>query len=202
MSRKPTHKLGADETRDAIWALIRAERSVTVSGIWAELRLGKDTIRDYLIGLTAAGHLQKEMIPSSRPGTLKAVYTLVNDCGVDAPRVRRDGTAITMGQGRVQMWNTMRVLKDFSFRDLAFHASTDACPVSESDAKHYVRYLSAAGYLATVTPGRPGTLARYSLMTRSWTGPRPPQIQRLRQLYDPNLKKVVWSELDEHGGAE
>lgn len=191
--REPTH---ADEERDAIWAYVRSRGGeFTLNDVACQVRLHTSTIRDYLAGLTAAGYLRAERTQTG--GRFAATtYRLVRDCGIDAPKVRRDGTPCTMGRGREQMWNAMTVLRDFAPRDLAFAASTEEYPVSETDAKHYCRYLYRAGYLAMTRRSIPGRQARYRLVPGRWTGPRPPQVQR-HQLYDPNLKRIVWSETEE-----
>jgi hypothetical protein len=149
-----------------------------------------DQVRDYVAGLTAAGYLERRE---------DANYSLVRDCGIEAPRVRRDGTEIIRGKGREQMWLVMKVLDDFSALDLAVHASTEHVQVSEVDAKSYIHYLNKAGYLAVTQPGQPGNrpnngiVARYRLLPQKYTGPRPPMVQRIKQVYDQNLQKVVWS---------
>lgn len=128
-----------------------------------------------------------------------ASFALVRDCGIEPPKVRKDGTEITMGKGREQMWLVMKVLADFSAIDLAVHASTGDTQVCESDAKSYIQYLHKAGYLVEVQPGKPGNRpgsgvkTRYRLVPQKYTGPRPPMVQRVKQVYDQNLKKVVWS---------
>lgn len=199
MSVKPIDKRNALESRDAVWSIIRKYRQFSIRDLVDETHLGEDTVRDYVAGLTAAGYLERQQqMGNGRNAGYR--YTLQRDCGVDAPRVRRDGSEVTQGRGREQMWNTMRILKEFSPRDLAFHASTKDVPVSVIDAKHYIHYLHAANYLVLVKECRKtGSQARYSLLNSSWTGPRPPQIQRVHQLYDPNLKRVVWSNA---GGEE
>ena len=197
MSRKPVNKLRTDESRDAIWALIREVKDeFTVRSIQQETHLGRDTVNTYLTGLVNAGYLK---ITHANGGFTPTLYLLIKDVGVDAPRVRKDGSEVIQGQGRLQMWNTIRVLRDFSSRDLAFNASTDLCKVTESDAKHYVYYLHAAGYLVQSFASSPGVQARYNLIANKWSGPKPPQIQRVRQVYDPNTKLVAWSE---NGGDE
>ncbi|MEW6490806.1 MAG: hypothetical protein AB1578_23205, partial [Thermodesulfobacteriota bacterium] len=71
------------------------------------------------------------------------------------------------------------------------HASIEEHVVGEADAEHYCRYLAKAGYLARVGH------RRYRHLPRRRTGPLPPQIQRVRQVFDPNTGEVVWK-----GGAE
>ena len=204
MSRKPVDKQQPCECRQAMWAWIRKNETdhgpnayFTLNDIALHINLDISSIREYLTGLSNAEHLIAAKGSTRMSPTL---YTLVNDTGIDAPSVRRDGTPVTMGQGRQQMWNAMQVLREFSPRDLAFNAGTEAHPVAESDAKTYCGARHAAGYLVLVQKSTPGTQARYSMITAKWSGPHPPQIQRTKQIYDPNLKKVVWSRVER--GAE
>ncbi len=199
MARKPVDKLRPDERREAVWAAIRELQEFTVHELWLHTRLAKDSIRDYVLALERGGYLAragKRTQPGSRP---VQIFALVRDCGIEAPRLRKDGSEVTAGRGREQMWHTMRILGEFSARDLAVHAATEEHPVAEEEAKSYSHYLHKAGYLALVRPGKPGSphspgqLARYRFIARKHTGPRPPQIQRVKQVYDPNLGQVVWS---------
>jgi len=190
MGQKPIDKRNHLETREAIWEAIRRLITFTIRVLRYETRCSIDQVRDYVTGLVMAGYLEKRD---------DATYVLVRDCGIEAPRVRRDGSEITQGRGREQMWLVMKVLGEFSARDLALHSSTEEVQVSEIDAKSYIHYLHKAGYLIEEQVGKPGgrggggTLARYRLLPQKYTGPRPPMIQRVKQVYDQNLKKVVWS---------
>jgi len=203
MALKPINKRHPLETREAVWEAIRQLREFTIKDLRYATRLGADTIRDYLIGLTAAGYLEKSPpAPLSQRG--EAInYTLVKDCGVDAPRVRKDGSEFTMGKSREQMWLVLKVLGEFSAKDLAFNATTEEVEIAVEDARNYLMFLHKAGYLTIVTPGRPGhrkgtgAPTIYRLIPSMYTGPRPPMVQRVKQVYDPNLRKVVWSGGDE-----
>lgn len=190
MGQKPIDKRNPLETREAIWEAIRRLKTFSVREVRSETRCSMEQVRDYVTGLSAAGYLEQRE---------NAAFVLVRDCGVEAPRVRRDGSEITQGKGREQMWLVMKVLDDFSSRDLALHASTEEVQVSESDAKSYIHYLHKAGYLTKQQGEMPrsrnggGAPARYQLLPSKFSGPRPPMIQRVKQVYDQNLKKVVWS---------
>ena len=201
MSQKPIDKRSPLETREAIWAAIRNMKNFTGRDVWMQTCCSKETVKEYLTGLTAAGYLEKALQPCG--STIENRYTLVRDCGVEAPRVRRDGTEITQGRSRENLWRTMRILAEFSPRDLAIHASTEEVPVAETEAKSYIYYLHKAGYLALVKAAKPGShvtpglQARYRLLSSRYSGPRPPMVQRVKQVYDPNTRKVVWSGGDE-----
>jgi hypothetical protein len=203
MSQKPIDKRRPLESRDAVWAEIRIQAphgSFSAREIANATMLGVDTVRDYMVGLCNAGYLAKTSPPM--PDSFRAqYYKLEKDCGIEAPRVRRDGTEISQGRGRENMWRTIRILKDFSARDLAVHSSTEEVIVSEEDARCYIHFLHKAGYLKLTSPasaGRVSTskLARYRFLAAMFTGPKPPQIQRVKQVFDPNRNEVVWK-----GGA-
>lgn len=207
MSRKPIDKQQPTECRAAIWAVIRRLKTFTIKDLQFAVDLEKHSIYDYVVGLQKAGYLEAtSLVAVSIRDRDEIVYTLVNDIGIDAPRVRRDGTPVTQGQSRLQMWNAMQVLKKFCAADLAFNASTPACLVVESEAKNYISALHRANYLKLVSESKPGNKpgtgkqATYMLIPTKWTGPHPPQIQRTKQVYDPNLRRVVWSKVE--GGAE
>jgi len=195
-TRKPVHleAQGPKGDRQSMWEAMRklqkAGEAITVRKVW---ELGAEwgprgRVRDYMTGLEAAGYLRATR---QEPG--KTVeYELAKDCGVDAPRVRKDGTEVTQGRGREQMWRTVKIIGEFTSRELAQAASTPSHEVAEPTAKDYCLMLAGAGYLTITRQGSPGVPARYRLVPSRWTGPRAPMIQRLKQLYDPNTGEVVY----------
>lgn len=195
-TRKPVHleAQGPKGDRQSMWEVMRklhkAGEKITVLDVWM---LGaewapKGRVRDYITGLVAAGYLR---IVSARPG--KAVqYEVAKDCGLEAPRVRKDGTEVTQGRGREQMWRTIKIIGDFSSDELAKAASTPDFPVARATAKDYCIMLASADYLMITREGSPGIPSRYRLIPSHWTGPRAPMIQRLKQLFDPNTGQVVY----------
>ncbi|MEW6427295.1 MAG: hypothetical protein AB1568_04585 [Thermodesulfobacteriota bacterium] len=190
MPRKPADKLNRLDTRQAVWDAIRgATGPFTARGIADCTRLGRDTVRDYVTGLRRAGYIEVAGLDGGITGS--TYYRLTKDAGAEAPRLRKDGSEVTQGRGREQMWVAMRILRDFSARDLAVHASTEECIVAEATAADYCHHLHRAGYL-----NRNGN--RYRWVAARYTGPKPPMIQRVKQVYDQNIGKVMWSE----GGAQ
>lgn len=186
MARKPAHlaAAGPRQDRQAQWEVMRRLRSFTVPELRGELHGATpyDAIRTYCMALTAAGILKKR---GSR-------YGLAKDTGVDAPRVRKDGTEATQGRGRDQLWRAMKILADFSANDLSIMCSEDD-PVAISTAEDYCGWLHRAGYLQqTKAPSTRGGQARYRLIPNRYTGPKPPMIQRIKQVYDPNTGDVVY----------
>ncbi|WP_153116057.1 hypothetical protein [Rhodocyclus tenuis] len=151
-------------------------------------------IRDYRRGLVAAGILVVAVEGTARNA---AAYRLAVDSGIEAPRVRRDGTRVTTGLAQEQMWRTLRMLPtEFNARELASYASTPENPVSEVAAADYLGNLNRAGYLIVVSVGKGNAYssqrARYRLDPRRNSGPKPPMVCRTHVVYDPNLGRVVW----------
>jgi len=183
MSRRPVDQISALQTREALWEAIRKfQGPFTSRQLRNETRCTVSQVSEYLKGLTAAGILTKER---SRSTGQPHRYELANDVGVEAPRVRRDGSVVTQGRGREQMWETMRAMVRFSARDLHVFASTDEHSVALSEAAAYCNTLHQAGYLSK-------DREFYTLHRR--TGPKPPMIQRTKAVFDPNLGEVVWRE--------
>lgn len=208
MARKPvTTYAGGKGPRQMIWEAIRALTAARVECwdegvVWhnlpraARATVSAATIRDYRRDLCAAGIVA--VVTPASPRT-SGTYRLVKDEGIEAPRVRRDGSRVTQGLAQEQMWRTLRMLAgDTNARELAAHAGTPAVPVAELAAKDYLLTLAKAGYLLTTKEGkglgygRGGVQARYRLKPTRNTGPRPPMICRTRVVYDPNEDKIVW----------
>lgn len=199
MARKPVHLMpaGRISNRDAIWTAIRALKRFTPTTLYLKVvpRVKPRTIEEYLTGLKKAGYLVVDGIEQG-----EKAWILARDVGVDAPRVRRDGTEVTQGRAQTQMWRTLRIIGDCDFHELAIAASTEECAVEEIAAKSYLRYLCAAGYVAQAYAGAPNRPSRYRLIPTRYSGPKAPMVQRVKQVFDPNLGKVVWAR--EVGGDE
>lgn len=194
--RKPVH-LSANakrpEGRQIMWEAIRALREFTLADLECKTRLKESALRSYVEALTKGGYLERHR-PTERVGGNfpRATWTLVRDIGVEAPRVRKDGSPVTQGLGREQLWRTMRIIGDFNHHELAVQASTETQPVAEAEAAFYCQYLARAGYLVVTQEGGPNRATRYRLLPSRYTGPKAPQIQRIRQVWDANREEVVW----------
>lgn len=190
MSQKPIDKRPKIATRDALWSAIRTLKTFTLNEVRRETCCSRGVTSDYLTGLVAAGLLSLE----------SGSYTLVRDTGVDTPKVNRDGSDSLQGRGQLHMWTVLPILKEFSALDVAIHATTETVQVSELAAKDYLSHLYKAGYLAVSRKGRPtgkrgaGCLTRYRFLAFKYTGPKPPMVQRVKQVYDQNTGRVVWSQ--------
>jgi len=179
----------AHDLRPAIWSVIRrlgAQGQVfDVLRIRGELRgaTRRERILDYCKALQAAGYLVPAETPDGAPG-----WQLLRDPGLEAPRVRRDGTQVLMGSGREAMWRAMRVLGSFSVAELVATASTERWQIAAGEARTYCARLAHAGFL--LRAGRADS-ARYTLPVSRYTGPRPPQVRRHGKLiWDPNTGRL------------
>lgn len=188
MSRRPVDQIAHSrdaEGRQVIWDAIRAQGGAEfgthdlTSATW----ISRHTIRSYVNGLTAAGILERIDY-----GNHIVKWKLSNDEGFYAPRVNRKGERVTQGLGVEQMWRTMRHMKEFTSSELMLHACTDDVQVSLATVKSYCTMLLACGYLTCIQKGNAHRQATYRLTRNS--GPLAPQVQRIKQVFDPNTKAV------------
>jgi hypothetical protein len=196
MSRKPVHAeiaaaAGKLPGRRGVWAAVRELGTFTR----AELRLRvthvkAQTVNEYLGSLVRGGFVEaKPRIEGTYRGCGKVrSYVLTRDVGVDAPRLRRNGTELpTTAQQR--MWLAMKIIGPFTPEELAGSASTPEAEVSVATAKRYIRHLAGAGYLNDLGGGA------YRLVND--TGGPAPMVERTKVIFDPNLNRIMWHEVIE-----
>lgn len=181
MTRDPSTARRTD-LRPELWRVIRqigAQGAVfTVDDLRGRLRglVRRERIRAYVLALVNGGYL----VPVPRPDAKPAhSWQLLRDPGNETPRPRRDGSPVIMGAGREQCWRAMRILKVFGIRELLAHANTERWTVAEAEARDYCDRLARAGLLQ-----RDGQT--YAFLPARFSGPRPPQIRRTKEVYDPN----------------
>lgn len=178
---------------EAIWQSIRALKTFSRTDLVLDVAKRSSwsvndwTVKSYIQRLEKAGYLK--VIRTDETG--KYIYQLETDCGAEAPRLRKDGTRCSQGRKQENLWRSMRMLKDFTHKELAITASADGVSISEQTVKDFIKDLRTAGYIRTTSAGCKATgLASYRLVQD--TGPKPPAIRRINQVYDRNLKKIVW----------
>lgn len=194
--RKPAHLVSTARRvggRQGIWQAIRKLHFFGLTVLADEARADRATVRTYVESLVKGGYLRIWVNAREASGQPKE-YELIKDVGVEAPRVKRDGSPCTQGAAREQMWRAMKLLDSFTPRELALAASTDEHAVSDVDAADYARNLHKAAYLTLAQAATKRTQARYRFIRNRNSGPLPPQVQRLSSIWDPNLRMVVWQE--------
>lgn len=197
MSRKPINlqAVGGKPPRQALWEAMRSRGDFALKDLQHDVRdkVSLNGIESYVKSLVKAGFVEPISSGKTEEGRhLPTIYRLTRDQGVESPRINKQGQIVTQGRGREAMWTAIKILDQFSWRDVVNHASTDHFIIKEREAADYLSYLKRAGYLLCVQDPAPGRPAVYRFNKRKNTGPRPPQIQRGKSLYDPNLDAVVW----------
>lgn len=90
----------------------------------------------------------------------------------------------------LNMWTTMRGLREFAPTDVAVHSDTPDQPVTVATATTYCRALLTAGYVTVRSKAVPGRReARYRLVRD--TGPLAPVVRRVLALCDPNERVLT-----------
>ena len=180
----PLAPLGVLTTRERLWNSMRQLKVFTALELSRHAGLSgclsRYDVRDYLRGLVKAGIVRKA--PAKR--YVPVVYSLERDTGVDAPRVRRDGSFIPEN-AQTRMWWAMKVLKNFSALELVAYASLPERRISEVTAADYCHWLTRGGYLRVESEGP----TRWRFIRD--TGAKAPQILRVKQLLDVNTGEIV-----------
>lgn len=190
--RKPVHleQRGGKSNRQRVWESIRSKRTgFTSYSLSKAAGVHIETVRTYLQSLRKGGYVGLLDIRDKLTG--ERTMELLKDNGSAAPALKRDGTPCQQGLGTETMWRTLRIVGETTPAELARYASAQV-PTTVATAASYLKWLVKADYVQVMR--RPGQPTRYRLIQAKYTGPRPPMIQRTRQVYDPNLAKVVWSE--------
>lgn len=182
MAAKLESSAPAPTDRERIWTAIRELGAFTSLDIALKTRIPRagGKINEYLLGLEKAGFIRAA---SEKKRGVTNRYELVNDVGVNAPRVGKGGRLLPPS-GRSRMWKTMRILKTFATRELVSAASLPDAPVALGEAEYYCLWLARGGYLR-------GDGKRWHFIPAMDTGPRAPQILRVKKLYDPNRNAVM-----------
>lgn len=177
--RRPAH--APTPGRQEIWEAIRLGRGFfTVLSLVDATGANRKTVEDYLRCLLPAGVIAQKG---------DSGYELIDDRGHHAPRLNRSGKPVMQGAGVENMWRSIRGLGQFTALDVAVHSTAGPVSVTEATAKAYVSMLLRTGYLKVVTKAVPGKRqATYRLIRN--TGPKPPKVQRVKHVYDPNTKEV------------
>jgi hypothetical protein len=204
--RKPAHMNGANLSgQNAIWIGIRTLKNFTREELNMWLfkngypNINGSTVTSYMSRLSNGKYLKTaETAEKGNQKDQQYRYELINDCGNSAPHLSADGSPSKRGAGSRNLWLSMRILGDFNYRELAATASNEDVSVSEATAERYINSLKTAGYLHQTQAVKIGiTPRRFRLIPSKNTGPRPPIVQTIKQVYDQNTNEVVWSADDQ-----
>lgn len=183
---------GAKGNRQRIWEAIRVGAvGFRAYDISRRASVDDTTVRSYLQSLIKGEYI--EVIDGAR--FEEQTLRLIKDIGAEAPAVTREGKPSTSGKGTEAMWRSLRILGELDADELAEQASV-VVPTTTWTARSYLKWLKRAGYVVEVQASKPGKKARYRLAPGKYTGPRPPMIQRIGQVFDPNLGEVVFRQAE------
>jgi hypothetical protein len=203
--RKPIHIQGKNTGGyAAVWAAVRDLKVFTYKDIatWLVRQnisgANHGTIESYIQRLLKGEFISIKSQEHYRGRTYLRTYEFINDIGIKAPRLDKDGKKSTQGVKQENLWRSMKILKVFSYRELAASSSTSEVKISPNTAHTFINALTKAGYLVKIQKHRnTGIPARFRFLPSKDTGPLPPQIQRSKAVFDPNLNQVVWSPEDQ-----
>lgn len=188
--RKPAQMemIGGKNARQRIWEVLRQQTGeFEMYPIARQSNTDDETLRTYLTCLRAGGYV--EVVQQKRYG--KTTYRFIKDTGLEAPRLNRKGEPVTQGLVSEAIWRTLRILGELDARQITNHVAAAGLDVTMAYVKRYLGCLKKAGYLIVALKGNPHRLERIRLKPNMDTGPRAPQIQRVKTVYDPNLNKVM-----------
>ncbi len=193
MSRKPIDEQIKDNEprgQEHYWKVMNdldCEEGFSLDEVYNQTNAPKPTIKEFFTRIIKAGFIN--VVRSEHDGPIiKRNYYRIAKRSRFAPKVRKDGT-ICPPTKRDVLWRTMRMNKRFTPKELVIWASLPETEIKLNDAKDYIKNLYKAGYLKTVGKTAGNVSPTYLLVKD--TGPLPPKIQRVKQVYDQNLKQVV-----------
>lgn len=195
---KPMESAGGRGTFQRIWEAIRARRDdFTMQLIHSDSLATEGAIQHYVNALVLGGYVERI---NQRTGYVEQQrFRLVQDCGIEYPRLNAKGQSIQRDLCTEAMWRTMRIIGgEFTSRELAALASTPERNIAHSTASVYIGQLAHAGYVVQTQKKSKKGPPRYRFVLQRYSGPRPPVVGRNSYVYDPNLDKVVWQEEMNH----
>lgn len=191
--------------RQRVWTAIRKNRDeFTIQQVATQGQMKYESAREFVNCLNKAGIVE---VTSSTPVhhencvVKQKVFKLVRDLGWTVPTVLKTGEITSKQTGTKAMWNTLRITKQSVNADeLSAISSNDEQKISVGTANSYLQFLHQAGYLKITSESSTsgtGVKRKYQLLPGMDTGPNPPQIQRAKQVFDPNTNQVMFTERPE-----
>lgn len=182
-----------------------SDLTFTVRDICTKSQNSYDNVRHYFKNLCNSGYLKKidelKLVGSVR----MRLYKLAKR-QIEAPVFDKGGKEKESKPSAFQnMWQTMKMLRVFTAKDLAIASSTKDTKVSLSNAKTYLVFLKHARYVAVLkahSGGKGRTLATYRFLAINNSGPQAPKIVQdakdpsRKAVFDVNKELFVWDSLE------
>ena len=192
-TRKPAQleMIGGRSSRQRIWEELRKLKGeFEMYPVARAANVDDETLKTYLYCLTAGGFV--EIVKRKRYD--KTIYRRIKDNGVEAPRLTRKGEPVKQGMISEAIWRTLRIQDSLDARLITNYVEAAGHETTMAYVKRYLGSLKKAGYLQVLHKGNAHRLEVIRLKPGMNTGPRAPQIQRVKTVYDPNLNKVMHCE--------
>lgn len=193
-SRKPAQleMIGGKSSRQRIWEELRKQKGeFEMYPLARAANVDDETLKTYLYCLTAGGFV--EVVKRKRYD--KTIYRRIKDNGVEAPRLTRKGEPVKQGLISEAIWRTLRIQDQLDARVITNYVEAAGHETTMAYVKRYLGSLKKAGYLQVVRKGNTHSrLEIIRLKPGMDTGPRAPQVQRVKTVYDPNLNQVMHCE--------
>lgn len=191
----PNKKQPYQTPRQRVWLAIRKNaEEFTIQQVAEEGWATYESTRYFVSILKKAG-----CIECTKKLNKEKYFKLIKDYGYSYPSFNKDGVLIRDVTGNKAMWNTLRITKmAINAHELASISSTGSKKIALETANNYLIALHKAGYVRRVEEAKTtGGKAKYMLLPYMNTGAKPPQIQRVKQVFDPNLNETMYSERPE-----
>lgn len=172
--------------RQQIWDIMRQDKTAFFSAnvLAGKTGMNPKNVATLMLGWEKAGYVESVKQKDMFNGKYGKFWRLLKDCGVDAPRVDRDGRPLSETLSSVA-WRTIKILKSFSLDELEAHIGMSHT-IARSTLRHYTSLLAKAGYLKNT-----GTAQRPHYVLIKNTGGRAPQVWRITEVYGTNVNDFV-----------
>lgn len=192
-----------ESPRQRAWNAIRKSADAfTVAQVAEDAGMVYESVRGFVGQLVKVGIVQisnEKPVHHANCIVKQRTYQLVKDVGYSYPVMTKSGQLVTGVSGTKAMWNTLRISRQpVNADELAAISSNNTLSIEVSTASNYLIMLHQAGYLKLVKQAKvTGGKAKYVLLPEMNTGPKPPQIQRAKHVFDPNTNEVMYAERPE-----
>lgn len=174
---------------EQVWDMLRSKvRDLMVSDVREQVGISYFKSKSLLNSWVLSGHVHRYRTINPDTKCPQQAYELLLDCGQQPPQVDGKGKPKPCS-GNELVWRTLRILKVCNANQIVASATDATATLNTRAVRQYLRQLHMAGYLVMIEQGQ-GLLAVYRLMHN--TGPRAPEVQRGKKVYDGNLGVVVY----------
>lgn len=195
-SKATLRPTGALTAQERVWAAIRAQREFDADSLFVATRQPVGVMRTY-IGRLNKGAFIERIAPARRDRPAR--YALLNDVGVEAPRLDASGRV----QGdpvHERLWRTVKILGEFTARDLIAVQPPGQAHIALNTVRCYCSALLKAGYVIKTRQHKTGVDARYRKIGSRCTGEKSPSIRADGSaIFDSKRDQVVWTR---EGGSQ